>query len=226
MVMKKLVSSLVVLASVSLSVSAFAASQTRDASYALGYQFGSMMHHVQAKVDLKSYNKGLSAGYAGKKSRLSDQQAKQILTNFQMQLQQKGQQMMQAQSATNAKVGEKFLADNKNNKGVVTLPNGLQYKILEEGTGKKPTANDTVTVDYEGRLVNGKVFDSSYKRGQPASFPVNGVIPGWTQALQLMPEGSTWDLFIPANLAYGSRGVPGIGPNQTLIFIVPLIKIK
>lgn len=197
-----------------------------DTAYAMGYQFGDMAHHFQIPVDVKAYNEGLKAGLSGAKPRLTKQQMQQQLLNFQTEMQIKGEKMMNAQSAANAKVGEKFLAENKVKKGVVTLPDGLQYKILEAGKGAKPKATDVVTVDYEGRLVTGKVFDSSYKRGQPASFPVNGVIPGWTQALQLMPVGSTWELYIPAKLAYGARGVPGIGPNQVLIFKVHLIKIK
>ena len=123
--------------------------------------------------------------------------------------------------------GGNFLQQNKSKPGVVTLADGLQYKIIEKGHGKKPTLNDTVTVDYEGKLVDGTEFDSSYKRGQPATFPVNGVIPGWTEALQLMPVGSTWELYIPAELAYGEQGAPPqIGPNQTLIFKVKLISIE
>lgn len=123
--------------------------------------------------------------------------------------------------------GEAFLNANKNKPGVVTLPDGLQYKVLSPGTGPKPALTDTVTVDYAGRLVDGTEFDSSYKRGEPATFPVNGVIPGWVEVLQLMPVGSTWELYIPANLAYGERGAPPvIGPNQTLIFKVKLIDIK
>lgn len=123
--------------------------------------------------------------------------------------------------------GEAFLMANKNKKGVITLPSGLQYEVIVEGKGKKPSLTDTVTVDYEGKLVNGKVFDSSYQRGQPASFPVNGVIPGWTEALQLMNTGSTWMLYIPPTLAYGQAGAGGlIGPNETLIFKVHLINVK
>jgi FKBP-type peptidyl-prolyl cis-trans isomerase FklB len=123
--------------------------------------------------------------------------------------------------------GEAFLIANKSKPGVVTLSDGLQYKVLIPGNGAKPTANDTVTVDYAGRLVNGTEFDSSYKRGQPTSFPVNAVIPGWVEALQLMPVGSTWELYIPASLAYGDQGAPpSIGPNETLIFKVHLISIK
>lgn len=123
--------------------------------------------------------------------------------------------------------GEQFLETNKTKKGVVTLPSGLQYEVLTEGKGKKPSSTDMVTVDYEGKLVNGKVFDSSYKRGEPATFPVNGVIQGWQEALPLMNEGSTWMLFIPSSLAYGEQGAGGaIGPNEALIFKVHLIKVR
>ena len=123
--------------------------------------------------------------------------------------------------------GKQFLQENSKNPEVVTLADGLQYKIIEKGNGKTPKATDTVIVDYTGRLVNGKEFDSSYKRGVPAKFPVNGVIKGWTEALQLMPVGSTWELYIPANLAYGEAGAPPvIGPNEVLIFKVKLIGIQ
>lgn len=130
-------------------------------------------------------------------------------------------------SVSFADAGSDFLAQNKTKSGVVTLPDGLQYKIVTEGTGQKPGLNDRVTVDYEGHLVNGVVFDSSYQRGQPATFGVDAVIPGWTEALQLMPVGSTWELYIPSNLAYGEAGAPGaIGPNEVLIFKVHLISIN
>jgi FKBP-type peptidyl-prolyl cis-trans isomerase FklB len=120
-----------------------------------------------------------------------------------------------------------FLETNKTKPGVITLPDGLQYKVITQGNGPKPTEIDTVTVHYIGKLVNGKEFDNSYQRGQPATFPVNGVIAGWTEALKLMNEGSTWELFIPATLAYGERGAPPvIGPNETLIFKVTLIKVE
>lgn len=123
--------------------------------------------------------------------------------------------------------GEVFLMANKSKAGVITLPDGLQYKIITEGKGPKPKDGDTVTVHYSGTLIDGTEFDSSYKRGQPISFPVNGVIPGWTEALKLMPVGSTWELYIPSKLAYGVYGAPPvIGPNQTLIFKVNLIGIK
>ncbi len=131
-----------------------------------------------------------------------------------------------AAGETNRKEGDAFLAANKSKAGVTTLPDGLQYKVLKEGSGPKPTANDTVTVNYRGTLVNGKEFDSSYKRGQPVSFPVGGVIKGWTEALQLMPVGSKWELVIPPDLAYGDHPpTPDIGPGDTLVFEVELLSI-
>jgi FKBP-type peptidyl-prolyl cis-trans isomerase len=134
---------------------------------------------------------------------------------------------MKEAGEANKKEGDTFLATNKTKPGVVTLPDGLQYKIIKEGTGPKPTATDTVTVNYRGTLIDGKEFDSSYKRGEPATFPVGGVIKGWTEALQLMPVGSKWELYIPSDLAYGARGAGAdIGPNSTLIFEVELLSIK
>lgn len=134
---------------------------------------------------------------------------------------------MQNQAEKNLREGEAFLLNNKSAKDVITLENGLQYKIIVAGKGAKPAANDMVTVNYSGKLIDGTEFDSSYKRGVPAVFPVNGVIAGWTQALQLMPAGSVWELYIPAKLAYGERGAPPtIGPNQTLIFKVELLSIN
>ena len=134
-------------------------------------------------------------------------------------------QHVQAQSPMK---GEEFLKENATKEGVKTLPSGLQYKVVKEGEGKSPKATDTVSVHYKGTLINGTEFDSSYKRNEPAEFPVNRVIPGWTEALQLMKEGSKWMLYIPAKLAYGERGTPGgpIGPNETLIFEVELLKVK
>lgn len=150
-----------------------------------------------------------------------DAQATQATTGTQAQMQP------QSNDAKGKMTGDAFLQANKSKPGVVTLPDGLQYKVISDGTGAKPTANDVVTVDYAGTLVNGSEFDSSYKRGQPATFPVNGVIPGWTEALQLMKAGSTWELYIPASLAYGEQGAPPvIGPNEALIFKVHLIEVK
>lgn len=145
----------------------------------------------------------------------ADNQANQTTTGTQMQ----------TTGDTNKSTGQAFLTTNKSKQGVVTLPSGLQYKVIKQGTGAKPNINDTVTVNYVGTLIDGTEFDSSYKRNEPATFPVGGVIAGWTEALQLMPVGSKWELFIPAELAYGANGMPPvIGPNQTLIFTVELLK--
>lgn len=137
------------------------------------------------------------------------------------------QSNMQSSAGQNKTAGDAFLAANKNQPGVVTLPDGLQYKVITQGKGQVPSGNDIVTVDYSGTLTDGTEFDSSYKRGQPATFPVSGVIPGWVEALKLMKAGSTWMLYIPPSLAYGEQGAPpAIGPNETLIFKVHLIDVK
>ena len=158
---------------------------------------------------------------------MTDAEAQAALAELQAEVRKKQDAEAQAAAEANMKEGEAFLADNKTKEGVVTLPSGLQYKILTPGTGPKPTASDTVVCNYRGTFINGTEFDSSYKRGQPASFPVGQVIKGWTEALQLMPVGSKWQLFIPPDLAYGQRGAGGaIGPNATLIFEVELLSIK
>ena len=145
----------------------------------------------------------------------------------QKQMQAKQQEKLKEAGDANKKEGEAFLAANKGKEGVVILPSGLQYKILKEGAGPKPTASDSVVCNYRGTLINGAEFDSSYKRGQPATFPVSGVIKGWTEALQLMAVGSKWQLFIPSELAYGERGAGAdIGPSSTLIFEVELLSIE
>ncbi len=146
---------------------------------------------------------------------------------MQNEVRKQQQEKMQEAGAANKTEGEAFLAANKSKDGVVTLPSGLQYKILTAGTGPKPTASDSVVCNYRGTLINGTEFDSSYKRGQPATFGVGQVIKGWTEALQLMPVGSKWQLFIPSSLAYGERGAGAeIGPNATLIFEVELLSIQ
>jgi FKBP-type peptidyl-prolyl cis-trans isomerase len=164
---------------------------------------------------------------AGTKTRLTEDEAKAILNEVQAKVKKQQQEKEQADAAKNKTAGTAFLAANQSKEGVVTLPSGLQYKILTAGTGAKPTATDSVVCNYRGALVDGTEFDSSYKRGKPATFGVSQVIKGWTEALQLMPVGSKWQLFIPADLAYGERGEPrgGIGPNSTLIFDVELMSI-
>ena len=202
--------------------------QKQKASYALGMKIGSDLKRqgVAASVDAAITARGLKDALAGSKLLLTDDQEKSALMQLQTDVRTAQEAKAKETSGPARKAGEAFLAENKSKEGVVALPSGLQYKILTAGTGPKPTANDTVTCNYRGTLLNGKEFDSSYKRGQPASFPVSGVIKGWTEALQLMPVGSKWQLFIPADLAYGDRGAGGdIGPGETLIFEVELISI-
>ena len=171
--------------------------------------------------------RGLKDALAGGKTALTEDQARATLMEVQTEMRKKQQEQMQVAGEASKKEGEAFLAANKSKEGVVTLPSGLQYKILTQGTGPKPTASDSVVCNYRGTLINGTEFDSSYKRGEPATFPVSGVIKGWTEALQLMPVGSKWQLFVPSDLAYGERSpAPEIGPNSTLIFEVELLSIQ
>ena len=203
--------------------------QKEKASYALGMKIGGDLRRqgVNASVDPALTARGLKDALSGSKALLTEDEEKAALTQLQTEV--RGQMEAKAHEAGSAgrKEGEAFLAANKTKEGVVTLPSGLQYKILTAGNGPKPTPNDTVTCNYRGTLINGKEFDSSFKGGKPVSFPVGGVIKGWTEALQLMPVGSKWQLFIPADMAYGDRGAgPDIGPGQTLIFEVELLKIE
>jgi len=196
-------------------------------SYAIGLNVGRNLKRDSLEVDTSILLRGIKDAMAGGKTLLTDDEVRQVMTTLQADLRKKQAEKMQAATEANKKEGETFLAANKDKDGVVTLPSGLQYKILKEGTGPKPTATDSVVCNYRGTLLDGTEFDSSYKRGQPATFPVNGVIKGWTEALELMSVGSKWQLFVPAELAYGLRGAPGgtIGPNATLIFEVELISI-
>ena len=195
-------------------------------SYALGMKMGGNLKKQDVPVDPNILARGLKDALAGSKTLLTDEEAQAALNEVQNDLRKKQQEKMQQASDANKKEGDAFLAANKGKEGVVTLPSGLQYKILKEGTGPKPTASDTVVCNYRGTLVNGTEFDSSYKRGQPATFPVSGVIKGWTEALQLMPVGSKWQLVIPPDLAYGERAPAEIGPNSTLVFEVELLSIQ
>ena len=196
-------------------------------SYALGMNLGANLHKQSVDVDPNIVAQGLKAAMAGGKTLLTQEEAQAALMEVQNDLRKKQQEKMQVTGEANKKEGEAFLATNKAKEGVVALPSGLEYKILKPGTGPKPTASDSVVCNYRGTLLNGTEFDSSYKRGQPATFPVGGVIKGWTEALQLMPVGSKWQLFIPSSLAYGERGAGGdIGPNATLIFEVELMSIQ
>jgi len=209
------------------SVTALTTSKEK-ASYAIGMNWGTGLHRQGIDVDSTALIQGMKDALAGGKTLLTEDEARTALMQLQKEMQEKQQAKAAAEGETNKKEGDAFLAANKSKEGVVTLPSGLQYKILKEGSGPKPTATDSVVCNYKGTLINGTEFDSSYKRGEPATFPVTGVIKGWTEALQLMPVGSKWQLFIPPDLAYGPRGTPGgpIGPNSTLIFEVELMSIK
>ena len=201
--------------------------QQDKVSYAIGMSMAKSVQRQSLEVEPDIVAKGLKDVLTGGKPLLSDEEAQATLTTLQNDMRAKQQEKAQQLGLTNKKEGEEFLAANKGKEGVVALPSGLQYKILKEGTGPKPAATDSVVCNYRGTLINGTEFDSSYKRGQPATFPVNGVIKGWTEALQLMPVGSKWQLFIPSDLAYGQRGAGAdIGPNATLIFEVELLSIQ
>lgn len=196
-------------------------------SYAIGMNVGKNLQRQSLDVDPAIILRGLKDTMSGGKTLLTEQEAQAVLTQLQAEMRKKQEEKTKLAEETNKKEGDAFLAANKTKEGVVTLPSGLQYKVIKQGTGPKPTATDSVVCNYRGTLIDGKEFDSSYKRGEPTTFPVNGVIKGWTEALQLMPVGSKWQLFVPAELAYGARGAgPDIGPDSTLIFEVELMSIQ
>ena len=202
--------------------------QKQKASYAIGVNIGKGLHRDGVDVDPALIRRGIQDGIAGGKLALTDDEMKAALTALTTDLKKKADAETAAVGEANKKEGDAFLAANKSKDGVQTLPDGLQYKVLTAGNGPKPTATDTVVCNYKGTLINGTEFDSSYKRGQPAKFPVGQVIKGWTEVLQLMPMGSKWEVYIPSDLAYGPQG-PGrgpIGPNQTLIFEIELVSIQ
>jgi len=200
--------------------------QQEKESYAMGMNLGTGLHRQGVTLDPALVARGMKDAMSGGKTLLTEDEARAALQQLQNDVRQQLEAKAHEAGAANRKEGETFLAANKTKEGVVVLPSGLQYKILTEGTGPKPTASDTVTCNYRGTLINGTEFDSSYKRGQPASFPVGGVIKGWTEALQLMPVGSKWQLFIPADLAYGDNSpTRDIPPGSTLIFEVELLSI-
>ncbi len=197
--------------------------QKDKVSYIIGMDIGNNLKKQSIDVDPNIFVKGVKDALSGAKPLLTEQEIQETMVAFQKEMSAKQEQVAKRNKAE----GEAFLAENKKKEGVKTLPSGLQYKVIKAGTGKKPKSNDTVTVHYRGTLINGTEFDSSYKRGQPVSFPVSEVIPGWTEALQLMEGGAKWQLFIPSNIAYGERGAGGvIGPNATLIFEVELVSIQ
>lgn len=196
-------------------------------SYALGLSIGRNFKEQSIDVNSTLFLQGIKDVLTGAKPLMTDAEVQTSMMQMQNEIKAKQAETLKLLAAVNLKEGTAFLAANKTKPGVVTLPSGLQYKILTPGNGPKPTANDTVVCNYRGTLINGKEFDSSYKRGKPETLPVGRVIKGWSEALQLMPVGSKWQLYIPADLAYGDRGAgPDIGPNSTLIFEIELISIQ
>jgi len=189
-------------------------------SYAIGLNIANNLKASGFdKLSVEDFSEAVKTVYCGESAKMTDNEAKKVIHEY-------FEKAEKEKLTKNLEEGNKFLAENAKRDGVVSLPSGLQYEVLTEGTGKKPSASDTVSCHYHGTLIDGTVFDSSVMRGQPAEFPVSGVIKGWVEALQLMSEGAKWKLFIPANLAYGERGAgQSIEPNSTLIFEVELLKV-
>ncbi len=202
-------------------------SEKDKVSYMIGYQIGSNFKRDGLDVDMNMVLNGMKEANSGVASPLNAEESQKLMTDLQKNLQAKAETKQKTDGEKNSKEGKAFLEENAKKKDIVKLPSGMQYKELTAGKGDSPKATDTVKTHYRGTLINGTEFDSSYKRGQPATFPVNGVIKGWTEALQLMKPGSKWQLFIPAELAYGEGGAgESIGPNSTLIFEVELLSIE
>jgi len=195
-------------------------------SYSLGYQFGQSLKAQGVEIDLEVYTSGIRDALGGTKPLLSQEEIQKTVSELQQRVVAARQKELKEMAEKNLAEGKVFLEENKKKEGIKTLPSGLQYKVLLEGAGKTPRAADQVTVNYKGTLINGYEFDSSYKRGKPATFQVDKVVRGWTEALQLMKGGSKWQLFIPPHLGYGERGSGSIPPNSTLIFEVELISVK
>ena len=228
--MKKLTATLVIAAAMMTACNTNAKVHLKNdkdkQSYALGFSAGSSLLGYKGDLNWDVLVKGVKDANAGKQA-LTNEELSQFLNQFQTQQAKKQQQRALAISQKNKAEGDKFLAQNKAQKGVITLPSGLQYKVIKKGSGKKkPKSTDQVTVHYKGTLLDGTEFDSSFRRNQPATFPVNGVIKGWTEALQKMKKGDKWKVFIDPMMAYGEEGRPGIPSNSILIFEIELLSIE
>ncbi len=196
-------------------------------SYSIGLDIGNSLKGQSLDVDADILTKGINDALSGDKPLLTEQEFRDTMSKFKKEMMAKQANQAKEAGANNKEAGEAFLAANKKKDGIVTLPSGLQYKVIKDADGDSPKATDSVTVNYRGTLIDGSEFDSSYKRGQPATFKVNQVIAGWTEALQLMKTGTKWELYIPSNLAYGERGASRqIGPHSALVFEVELISIN
>ncbi|MCR6495978.1 FKBP-type peptidyl-prolyl cis-trans isomerase [Thermomonas sp. S9] len=199
--------------------------EKEQVSYAIGMAMGKQLSEIKDEVNTDTVVKALRTQMTGGKALITEAQAQQIMQGFGQRMQAKQIARMMEEAKANLEKGEKFLAENAKKPGVVTTASGLQYQVITEGKGPKPGANDGVKVNYKGSLLDGTEFDSSYKRGEPAVLPLQGVIPGWAEGLQLMPVGSKYKFWIPAKLAYGEQAPPMIGPNQVLEFEVELLEI-
>ena len=201
--------------------------QKDKVSYSMGINIGNNLERQSIDVNPDALMQGIKDALSGGDTLMTEQEVNETMMNFQKEMAAKRVERLKELGEKNKKEGEAFLSENKKKEGVTTLPSGLQYKVIKEGTGNTPKLTDTVTVNYRGTLIDGSEFDSSYRRGKPATFPVKGVIAGWTETLQLMKVGSKWQLFIPPHLAYGERGAGRlIGTNATLIFDVELLSIE
>lgn len=199
--------------------------ELEQVGYSLGYLMASGNKQEVPDLDVKAFEQGFRDGYSGddKKRALTEEEMQKVLTDYQKKREEQIVKEIEEKAKKNKEAGEKFLAENAKKEGVKTTPSGLQYKVITQGTGANPKATDTVVVHYEGKLLDGTVFDSSYERGEPAQFALSQVIKGWTEGLQLMPAGSKYELYIPSELAYGEAGNPAIEPNSVLTFTVELL---
>jgi len=200
-------------------------SETDKVSYCIGAQIGQNFRTQEIEINLDVFVQAITDALAGKELALTEDEMRQVMTEFQKRMMAEQQERMKKEGAANLAESNAFLEENKKKEGVKVLPSGLQYKVLQEGSGRTPAETDQVKTQYRGTFINGDEFDSSYKRGEPAQFRVNGVIKGWTEALLLMKEGAKWQLFVPPDLAYGERGRPSIPPNSMLIFEIELVEV-
>jgi FKBP-type peptidyl-prolyl cis-trans isomerase FklB len=227
-VRKSMVLGLCVLATTAVSAKTSLSTDSEKLSYTIGADLGKNFKAQDISINQGAFIEGLTNALEGKTLQMTDDEMKQTLKAFQQKIMAKRMAEYQQKSEQNKKDGEAFLAANKKKDGVKTTASGLQYKVIAAGSGSMPTKEDTVVVEYTGKLLNGKVFDSSKGRKEPTSFKLTQVIPGWTEVLQMMKEGDNWEVVIPSDRAYGARGGMGgpIGPNETLIFDIHLISVK
>jgi FKBP-type peptidyl-prolyl cis-trans isomerase FklB len=196
-------------------------------SYSLGFDLGGNLKKQSLDIDPDILARGIKDAFTGEKALMTEEEIREALASLQKEIRAKQAEAMERLSKKNKEASEAFFSENGKKEGVITLPGGLQYKVITEGKGKRPQKTDTVTINYRGTLIDGTEFDSSYKHGKPAVFELGGVIPGFREAISLMNEGSKWQVFIPSDLAYGERGAGGvIGPNQALIFEIELISVQ